>query len=309
MEDLREVLARAAELLPETPGRVDAVLARRRRRQQRRAMTCAAAVLVLIAGVAFTLRPSHPDHPAVLVPAASDPSVLVGRWTLEAAGVAPGSAIILGESLTVFLPCGNLSGGWTAEGADGLFLGSSFGGDQGCFLPTRVTTPWLDRARAYAVDGENRLLLDASGQVVATLRPGATPTAGPNADSSIVAEPTAGPASVVAPAPLPAGVRPPSTAELQRHWLPPTDQTGKAFVAFGLDGRWSGSDGCNGSGGPYALGSGGRLLVVPGFSTLIGCSGSPAPVWVEQAGRVGLVDGDLVFYDREAHELGRVHPG
>jgi hypothetical protein len=250
----------------------------------------------------------------VLAAAASpqDPLALVGRWHVDGPGIADGTDLILGDTLLLFQACGVQEGSWKAEGVDGLLVGHVDGGDQGCYLPTRVESAWLDRARSFVVDGATRQLLDVAGAVVATLRPGATPTAGPNRLPEAADEPTISPSQRAAahdPVALPDGVRAPTLAELERHFVPAVDRSGKAFVAFDAAGRWHGSDGCNGSGGAFAFGSGGRLLATSGLSTLIGCSGSPADGWVSQASRVGLSDGNLVFYDAEAKELGRVRPG
>ena len=316
--ELRDALARAAELLPDAPGRFEAVMVRRRRRQRRRASAAIAlSAFVVVGGViavdAFTSRPptavtsvATPTSP----PAPRDPLALIGRWHVDGAGITPGTDVILGNTLLLFRPCGVQEGAWKAEGVDGLFVGDVDGGDRGCYLPTRADTLWLDRARTFAVQGQTRQLFDVSGALVATLRPGATPTVGPNRLPQAADEPTISPSQRAAahdPAPLPDGVRPPTAAELERRFVPDVDRSGKAFVSFDASGQWHGSDSCNGGGGGYALGSGGRLLATEGNVTLIGCSGSPADYWVYTASRVGLVGSDLVFYDPHATELGRVH--
>ena len=318
--ELRDVFARAAELLPDAPGRLEAVMVRRRRRQRRRASAVMALSAFVVAGGVLAVDSTSTSRPPTAVtsaatptpqPAPQDPLALVGRWHVDGAGITPGTDLILGNTLLLFQPCGVQEGAWKADGVDGLFVGDVASGDQGCYLPTRVDPLWIHRARTFAVQGQTRQLFDVSGALVATLRPEATPKVGPNRLPQAADKPSISRSQRAAahdPAPLPDGVRPPTAAELERRFVPDVDRSGKAFVSFDASGRWHGSDGCNGGGGVYALGSGGRLLATEGNYTLIGCSGSMADHWVYAASRVGLIGGDLVFYDTHATELGRVHP-
>jgi heat shock protein HslJ len=244
---------------------------------------------------------------------ASNPLDLVGRWFVDVTGQSPGTAaVIFGEGMTVFLPCGVLDGEWKAEGRQSLFVASLSGGDQGCFDSTGMKpVPWVTEAVAFRSSGDNRLLLDSAGATVALLRPGATPTVGSNRASSYAAAPTITDAMRAAarePAPLPAEAKAPSAQELQRRWVPLDSSNRKAHVTFDAGGQWGGSDGCNGSGGRFVLGADGRLLATSGLSTLVGCNNSPLPGWVGQASRVGLVQGDLVLYDAAGKALGRAAP-
>ena len=186
----------------------------------------------------------------------------------------------------------------------------STGGDEGCYLPTRVdplAKPGADVRGAGPDPAAVQCQRCAGGHPASW----ATPTVGPNQRPQAADDPSISPSQRAAahdPAALPDGVRPPTAAELERRFVPDVDRSGKAFVSFDASGRWHGSDGCNEGIGVYALGSGGRLLATEGFSTLVGCSGSMADHWVHAASRVGLIGGDLVFYDTHATELGRVHP-
>jgi hypothetical protein len=273
------------------------------------------ACLLLTVGCGSTASRSSDVPSPSPVAVASNPLDLVGRWFVDVKGQPPGTAdVILGEGMTVFLPCGVLDGEWKADGRQSLFVASFSGGDQGCFDAAGMKpVPWVTQAVSFRSSGDDRLLLDSAGATVALLRPGATPTVGPNRASSYSAAPTITEAMRAAarePAPLPAAATAPSAQELQRRWVPQPGARShaKAYVSFDAGGSWSGSDGCNGTGGRFVLGSGGRLLATAGGTTLVGCNNSALPGWVALASRVGLVQGDLVLYDAAGKELGRAAP-
>lgn len=111
---------------------------------------------------------------------------------------------------------------------------------------------------------------------------------------------------LAAAAPLPGGVRPATADDLLRRWRPVGVER-EAHLPVTADG-WSGSDGCNGQGGSWTLGGAGRLLATSGPQTIIGGEGAPVGGWVDEAGRAGLVDGDLVLHGRDGALLGRLTP-
>ena len=241
-----------------------------------------------------------------------DATDLVGRWHVEGDGIEPGTTLVLGEQLAVFLPCGVLDGSWDADREQGLFAAGSSSGDSACFGPAqRQPLSWLEGARGFDVVGEVRTLSDAGGRVLATLRPGAQPTVGPDRSEVYAQEPEvteALRAGLTAAAPLPAGVRPAAAEDLLRRWRPVGVQNVEAHLLFAADGDYTGSDGCNGQGGRWTLGTAGRLLGTSGPQTAIGCEGAPVGGWVDQAGRAGIVDGDLVLHARDGALLGRLSP-
>lgn len=246
--------------------------------------------------------------------APADPLQLVGQWFLDADGEEPGSAISLGEEMTLFRGCGVMDGQWEADGQQNLFVASSTSGDGSCFKGNGPPSiPWLEAAVAFSIDGSNRRLLDRAGSTVAVLRPGAKPTVGPNRSKDFYEKlPAVTPSmrtDAQEPRALPAGVKAAELEDLTRRWRPvEVDASSEAHVAFQEDGRWVGSDGCNGQGGRYVLGRESRLLSTVGGSTLIGCSGAPVAGWMGQAARAGIVDDHLVLYDRSGKLLGELIP-
>ncbi len=286
--------------------------------------------LVLAVAAVCVLTACGPDGPAAVVPPSpsptetltptstptvlasftpSDPLSLIGSWYVSGLGVATGTQLTFTQGLRVFVPCGVLDGGWKADRTQSLLVTYVYGGDSSCV--GRLTVRWLEGVRGFRAQGADRLLLDAAGTPVAMLRPGARPTLGPNRapiDSSDDLAPEQRRALQAAPPALVEGVEPPTAGLLQRRWVPSGPAPAAAYVTFGADGSWTGSDGCNGLGGRYVLGSAGRWLAVAGGSTAIGCDNSPIGTWVEQATRIGVVEGDLVLYDTEGIELGQLSP-
>ncbi|HUS23005.1 MAG TPA: META domain-containing protein, partial [Aeromicrobium sp.] len=112
-------------------------------------------------------------------------------------------------------------------------------------------------------------------------------------------------AAALEPPPLPAGSEPATAQQLTGRWVPANKPDSRAFVAFEDSGTWHGSDGCNGAGGRFAVGSGGRLLTTAGITTAVACENSRLPSWVDDASRAGFTRGQLVLYDASGNELGQ----
>jgi hypothetical protein len=263
-------------------------------------------------------KPDAVSHEVNSVPASpsivhADPLALVGRWNVKAAGQPAGMSLILGEQVTVFEACGQLEGDWRAD-HEGAFITYLFGGDGVCFhQPHPLSVPWLSHATSYRVHGSSRLLLNASGQVLARLSSGGPPKVSRHDDPSEADAPKITPAlrTTLARSPsLPAGLRPATKADLVGRWraLGPHSGSPKGFVRFEDTGAWDGSDGCNGAGGRYAIDGSGRLIITPGGPNgLVGCEMSPAPDWAERARGAGIDShGDLVLLDVHGKLLGHL---
>ena len=141
--ELRDAFARAAELLPDTPGRFEAVMVRRRRRQRRRASAAMALSAFVVVGGVIAVDSASTSRPPTAVtsvatptapPASRDPLALVGRWHVDGAGITPGTDLISGNTLLLFQPCGVQEGRWKADGVHGLFVGDVDGRRSGLLL-------------------------------------------------------------------------------------------------------------------------------------------------------------------------------
>jgi hypothetical protein len=321
-EHLRQLLDDVAA--GPTTTRFDNVYRRaHRRRQAWRSGLVAATVAVVAAAIvvptmlvssnAAPQQVTSNPTPSPAIGVHSDPLSLVGRWHLVAAGEAKATTLIIGEQLVLFRPCGVLEGEWRAD-QDGLFVGDLNSGDGNCFSSDAgFDNSWLSNAASYRSEGRDRLLLNASGQVVARLSPGGRPTTSLHGNlPSIGDAPTLTSvlrAALRSPAALPAGLRPVTRGAIVGRWQPlqPTPHSPETpIVTFNAYGIWSGSDGCNGYGGRFAVGSAGELLTTSDGSTLVGCLGSMAPVWVINARRAGFDGHQLVLLDTSGMELGRL---
>jgi hypothetical protein len=258
-------------------------------------------------------RTAPPSTPA----AAADPAGLVGLWrVIGAAGEQDGAILRLADGqLSIWRDCGVLGGGWRADPA-GNFLGSVDSSSGRCRLGSDPQPGWLSRVARFRTAGAGRLLLDPAGGTVARLLPGTRPAHRPDIADSESAPPvvTAELRRRLAPAaPLPAGLRAATAAELARRWVP-ADGAGAGsprppYAELKPDGTWSGSDGCNGQGGRWAAGADGALLAVAGAQTAIGCNGVDVGSWLAEAARAGLAGDELVLLDRSGRELGRLRAG
>lgn len=113
-------------------------------------------------------------------------------------------------------------------------------------------------------------------------------------------------------APVPAALRPAEPAQLVGRWVPADGAGATAprppFAELLGEGRWRGSDGCNGQGGRWIGGAGGSLLAVAGPQTLIGCVGADVGGRLSTASRAGF-DGELlVLLDTAGKEVARLKP-
>ncbi|MEU3456126.1 hypothetical protein ABZ671_21405 [Micromonospora sp. NPDC006766] len=250
----------------------------------------------------------------------ADPVALIGSWTVAQADGGAGDVLRLASDtdggLLLFGRCGVRMGTWRAD-VNGLFVADATGSSvsdnaRGCGPDTEAAGGWLDRAVAFQVDGDSRVLLDGQGMRVARLLPGAKPTPGPNLLPSLAAPPTVTDEVRRALAPaaaLPATVTPAGRDALLGRWVPADgrrDGSQAPHVELRDDGEWRGSDGCNGQSGRWVAGPDGALLATAGPSTLIGCDNVPVGSWLSAACRAGLDGQVLVLFDAQGKETGRL---
>jgi hypothetical protein len=242
------------------------------------------------------------------------PSMLIGQWAVEGPAAAPGTVVNLGAGdVEILLSCGQISGSFEAR-PGGAFVADVFSGSEAC-LPDDVakwTPAWLSGATAFVGNGEGRLLLDTTGQPVATLSPGPERPKLPATVADSAADPPVVAAEQrarmdVEPAALPPSLPPATPGELLGMWLrpgrPPKENPIQPWVEFLQSREYRDYDGCNeSSGGRWSL-VGGQILATTGISTLAGCGGE----WLLGGAVSAAFDGDvLVFLDEQGAEVRRL---
>jgi hypothetical protein len=294
--------------------------------------------LLLVAGCAAT----EPQLPVAAVPdPPSDPAALVGWWRVEGT-----QQVVLIDPVGLEIRDAELTtgGGLTVNGSwradpDGRLLAFAdlvfgpailFAPDAMPEAAAEYAPDWLAKAAGYRVDGDHRIVLDGHGVEVARLVPE------PPVEGSGVVDPGRaiteaeqhrfGPA-----APVPPGLRPAERADVVGGWVPegvPTSSAGIAqdsswsggtpqgsptspFVAFAEDGSWTGSDGCNGTGGRWLADTGGAFLATgAAVSTLMACDTMvDVGAWVGATRRVALDGQVLVLLDVDGTTIGRLVRG
>lgn len=248
---------------------------------------------------------STPGGPAdeTAEPAPASAADLVGLWKVSGVEGEQGTWLRLdGTDLQLLRDCGRAMGSWS--GTDTLFLGQLFASDGGC-APDGLAADWLTSAVSYEADGDGWALLDGDGSLLALLQEDAD---GASELSVEAPQLTAETRELLAtPAALPDDAEP---TDLVGRWVP-VEQTGdtEPFVEFTAGGDYTGSDGCNGAQGRWAADASGGMITTAGVSTLIGCDGAPVPQWVGSARSAGTIGDELVLFDAEGAELGRLVAG
>ena len=239
---------------------------------------------------------------------AGRPSDLIGSWTVSGTGEEPGMVLGLGSRLTLVRGCGKVDGQWEA-GTHGGFLALATGGGQMCpFSPKVGSLPsWLARATSFRLDGDRRELLDSHDAVVARLAP--TGADDPDAESMTTAERAR---LDIPPAPLPAGLRPATSADLLGRWVSskpdaayPDAPLNLAHLELQAENRWIGFDGCSAMGGRWLSPAAGTLLGTILDGTLGGCT-SALGGWFASARLAGFDGDELVLLSRSGQEYARL---
>jgi len=276
-----------------------------------------AAVALLLAVTGCTAPAAEPA-PSLVAPVATtlpgqDPVDLIGLWDVSGApGQHEKQWIRMDENeLLLFEPCGIYSGGWRA--GQGLFVTEISGGLGGSCDLTHRAEHWLYDVTGYQTVGVGRVRLTGlNGAVVATLTTATedAPHSANYVDDLTQAPPVDAEASakLALPSPLPSGARP---VVPEGRWIP-VGRTGTTdtFLTFAASpesaafGSWTGSDGCNDSGGRWFAGDGGLFGATVGAVTGMACPGSPAPYWMSGVGRMAMVGAELTLYDVDGKKLG-----
>ena len=257
-------------------------------------------------------EPSGPERPAHPHP---DSTVgLVNLWRVSGvAGEAPDTWLRLDvPEFQLWRASGIITGEWRASA--GLFLATVFGASAQCVaVGTVPTVPWLESVTGHRATAAGWELTGATGERIATLTVDGAPTPVPAAADAYTAPPpvTADTrAALGRPVALPVGAVPATAADLTGRWVPvDLDARTHPFVHFDADGSWTGSDGCNGNAGRWAVSGSGAILATSGMSTMMFCEGAPVPSWVAQARLAVFDDGGLRLLAADGAQLGRLERG
>lgn len=290
----------------------------------RRGAACVALALLV---TACTSSPGGPggtaSTPVVTTPGTAlslDPLALLGTWQVTGTGEHPLPILSLNsDNLEVWARCGAMTGSWAAN-SEGMIVGILFGGPPACLVGARSaanTSPaWLSSAVRFSASGRDELLLDSNGRTLARLVPAPrseTPTTMVVAPKLRAKESEALRRRLLAVVRLPSGLTPATRLELLGRWIPANRSEDHprhmAYLSIKADGSWSGSDGCNGYYGRWAAGASGRLVVVAGPTTLVGCNNVPVGYWFQLSVVAGFQGHTLVLVDENGHVTGQLRRG
>ena len=282
----------------------------------------ALAVLLLAGCSGVDIRDMTPEPGDTTAPLVAehgaDPAELVGRWRVrDARGAGRNTWLrLVAGAWTVEGSCGLVSGGWAASPWSFIAAPPSVA-DGRCGLDG---PEWLMSAASHRPSDDGWELLGQDGTVVARLL-GEDPASEDSRDAWV--RPRSAD-RLGEPAALPNGLRPATGEELRGTWTVPgrplarrPESAGSErrfdgpHLTFEADGTWTGSDGCNGSFGSWAVEDGGWAVVASQLaSTLAWCDGVALPRLLDAAGRLGIdpaVDpATLVLVDRDGDELIRL---
>jgi hypothetical protein len=249
----------------------------------------------------------------------SHPADLVGLWRVTGEPGESGDSWMRFDtrSVTVWRDCGVVEGSWRAN--DELLVADTYlTYGEGCLVPDAIAVDWLRSVQGYTTTHRGIDLLDTTGDTVTTLidddsRPPANLY---NTADMGDLDPTAEMVSELASgAPLPAGADP-ATGIVGR-WIA-ADETSTAsdepYVEFHADGSYTTTEGCNRTGGRWALGDDADFLATVGVTTDVACDMIEIPAWVGSTASIGAEHGEtdaivLTLYDKDAHPLGRLVSG
>jgi hypothetical protein len=233
---------------------------------------------------------------------------LVNLWRVtDAAGEAEETWLRLdANEFQFWRDCGMIMGSW--RGTDSLFLASANSASGECATDAIPAVDWLESATSFAEAGGGYELRGSGGEVVASLTIDGAPEPIETAAEFYTQPPEITDevrAQFSVPEPLGAEFEPATADALEGKWVPAEKTPTDPHVVFSTDGTWTGSDGCNGGSGRWAVAESGEFLATSGPSTLMWCEGAPVPSWVAQASAAGMdADGLLHLFDASGTELG-----
>lgn len=270
---------------------------------------------VALAGT-LTACISSPDGPGATgtptpteEPAPVDAEFLVGTWTALPADDSDPAVVQFGDAIRIWARCGLIEADYSLM-SDGGFVTSPASWSEDCGQVT-----WLPQLGTLVRAGDDLIIEDAARSETARLTPGGTPKVPDTVDSSLAQDPVLSdelrekltPTQIT----LPSGTRAATTADLERgRWFPavPAEEDPEgSWVEFATDGKYTGSDGCNGAGGSWRLADGGAFAATTGPQTLMACPGVPVADELYTAKGIALTEDEdfLVLLDASSQEVGR----
>ncbi|MHA6694193.1 META domain-containing protein [Homoserinimonas sp. A520] len=269
--------------------------------------------ILLLAGCAGQANPDDvlPTSPPIIIEPGEGESAalgLVNLWRVTGAeGEREATWLRLdANEFQLWRDCGMINGSWAAT--DSIFLGEAWGAMGDCATDGMPVVEWLNQVVGFTATPGGYDLLAADGSVVASLSIDGAPEPIPTAAEFFAEPPEVTDevrAQFAAPAPLPGELEPATADALDGKWVPVDTTPTDPHVVFNAGGTWTGSDGCNGGGGRWAVDGDGGFLATSGPSTLMFCEGAPVPAWVAQASAAGMdTDGHLHLFDASGTALG-----
>jgi heat shock protein HslJ len=166
-------------------------------------------------------------------------------------------------------------------------------------LVSRAATP-VRRRRTWLASGLAAVTMAAVGVAIAITAPSGNETAG-------VPTPSTSASTQTQTGALIGNWRPVDIVGYDNSKLPPSGRPAARApnITFTSDGRWRGSDGCNGIGGTYSARDDGSISVdANGLQTLIGCINVPNSKVLDRAARFAIDGRSLTFYAAGGQRLG-----
>ncbi len=164
-------------------------------------------------------------------------------------------------------------------------------------LVNRAATP-VRRRRTWLASGLAAATMAAVGITIAITAPSENETAGVSPSSTSASTQTEA---------LLGSWRPVGIVGFDNSKLPPAGPPAAdraPNIRFTSEGKWHGSDGCNGIGGTYRADDDGSISADAGPQTLIGCDNVPNSLVLQRAARFAIDGRSLTFYAPDGQRLG-----
>ena len=263
-----------------------------------RSIALLAVAALVLSGCSATLvtAPAEPELP---------PLGLVGMWRVDAPTEDAETWLRVEDGFVLHRADCIIDGGWLAT--DTMFTASHLSYRGPCVDEPFDGLPWLAGAVGYRASGDGWQLLDADGEITATLTNDGWPEGISDARAEELSPPRVSDAlreSYRAAPDLPDGLDPVTVDDLLGRWVPTVPTDASPFLEFSEGSVVSTSDGCNDTESRWMLSDAGRLLTTGFVTTLVGCDGVAMAELLADTVVAGLdPDGSLHLLNAEGSEL------